>query len=322
MVDYAPSLHWGAALRVARASGGELPTISSRDLQRMVADLRVTAREAGAIGARFMGLDGAGASQVRVVDWAGWTRAARRMTDSAVDALGLPARPHGPVTRVRGLANGLLAGFAMGKIAPRLLGQYDAFTGDDALYLVAPTILQHERNRGFVPADFRLWVALHEQTHALQFQKAPWLHGYLTERIQRTLTDDVSVVDGLKSWAASKDAASMVSGEGDAMAELKTAMTFLEGHADHVSDVAARTRIRTVRALRKAFLRPERPGLIGRLSATFDKGAQYRDGLAFCQEVALKKGSDALLAAFEAPANLPTADEIAEPRAWLRRVHG
>lgn len=305
MVDYAPTLRWDTALRVARASGGSLPEISRRDLEQLVADLRVKGRIAGEIAANFAGVDGVGASEIRVVDWAGWTRAARRMADGAFETLGLPSRPDGVLTSARGVLNGVLAGLAMGRVAPLLLGQYDAFTGDNALYLIAPTILQHERTRGFNPGDFRLWVALHEQAHAVQFHRAPWLREYLSERIRGIVSRETKAA-----------------GERAAMAEIRTAMTFLEGHADHVSDVAARAKIKSVRELRKAFIRPERTGLLGRLSATFDKASQYRDGLAFCQEIALKKGSDALLMALESPESLPTAKEIANPRDWLARVHG
>ena len=321
-MDFAPTVGWGLARRVSRASSGELPEISPRELTQFVASLRVLAREAGRIGARHMELPGAGAGEIRVVDWAGWGRAVQRMTDGAVDQLGLPEREPGLRTSARGVLNGLVAGTAIGKIGPQLLGQYDPFTGDDALYLVAPTILQHERTRGFVPEHFRLWIALHEQTHALQFQRAPWLREYLATRIQSMLTDDVPLLDGLKGWARSGDAAAILSGEGGAMADIKATMTFLEGHADHVADTAARMRIRTVRQLRKAFTRPERPGLLGRLSATFDKGAQYRDGLAFCTKVAGLKGNRGLRRAFDAPENLPTAAEIADPPVWIARVHG
>ena len=37
--------------------------------------------------------------------------------------------------------------------------------------------------------DFRLWVALHEQTHALQFAVAPWLAGHLRARMETILAD-------------------------------------------------------------------------------------------------------------------------------------
>ncbi|MBD4430005.1 hydrolase, partial [Xanthomonas citri pv. citri] len=33
------------------------------------------------------------------------------------------------------------------------------------------------------PADFRLWVCLHEQTHRVQFAAAPWLREHLRAEI-------------------------------------------------------------------------------------------------------------------------------------------
>ena len=52
------------------------------------------------------------------------------------------------------------------------------------IYFVEPNIrrLQHRLE---IPADaFRLWIALHETTHAIQFQVAPWLAEYLGSLIE------------------------------------------------------------------------------------------------------------------------------------------
>ena len=52
------------------------------------------------------------------------------------------------------------------------------------------------------------------------------------------------------------------------------------------------------------------------------KIAQYRDGAAFVRAVETVVGRDGFTAVWAAPENLPTAREIADARAWVRRVHG
>jgi uncharacterized protein (DUF2342 family) len=40
-----------------------------------------------------------------------------------------------------------------------------------------------------VPLEpFRTWIALHETTHAFEFEAHPWLRPYLAERLERQLT--------------------------------------------------------------------------------------------------------------------------------------
>jgi len=322
-MEHRPALDWSVARRVAAVTDGQPPAVARPEVVRLVADLRVTARRAGELAARHLRLDGGGAAEIRVVDRPGWARAARRMAESALDDLGLPERPGGAMTRLRAVGNGLAAGAALGLVSRRMLGQYDALTGDDALYLVAPTIVEHERSHGFVPADFRLWIALHEQTHALQFRLAPWLRGHLSDLMLRLAGDDAGLLEGLAGWRATRDAAALLAsrpGRED-LTRLTAAMTFLEGHADHVADTVGRRHVRTVATLRRAFRRPEGT-LISRVSRTLDKGAQYRDGLAFCRAVRAARGPGALGAAFHDPAALPTAAEISDPRSWLDRVHG
>ncbi|MHA6512667.1 zinc-dependent metalloprotease [Tessaracoccus sp. Z1128] len=323
-MEHAPILNWAIARRVASSAAGELPALSRPEAQRLAADLRVTARLAGEVAGRHLGLDSAGASDIRVVDWAGWGRAVRAMADGAVAELGLPARRPAALNALRGVGNGLVAGLAIGAVSRRMLGQYDAFTGSRALYLVAPTIVAHELSHGFVPADFRLWIALHEQTHALQFHAAPWLGDHLRGLMTRLAADDAHLLEGLAGWRSTGDVAALLtspSARAD-LASLIATMTFLEGHADHVADQAGRRRIGTVAALRRAFQRPRSRSLLTRLSGSLNKDAQYRDGLAFCTAVHRARGPKGLAAAFAAPDALPGPGEIADPAAWVRRVHG
>ena len=323
-MEHAPSLNWRLAHRVARIRPDDLPEISANELTMLVADLRVTARRAGAIAARHLGIDAVGATRIRVVDWAGWGHAGHDMADGAIAQLDLAPPEEAFGVRLTAARNGALLGAGMRALSRRLLGQYDAFTGSDTLYLVAPTILAHERRLGFVPKDFRMWVSLHEQTHALQFRLAPWLRDHLMGRMRIVLHDEISMTDGLLGWARTRDLTSLFASPeaGAALAELSSAMTFLEGHADYVSDYAGRRHAPTTPALRRAFARSESATLLGRLSKTFDKNAQYRDGLEFCKKVQRIRNRSALKAAFAEPGNLPTSDEINDPAAWVKRVHG
>ena len=237
-----------------------------------------------------------------VVDRPGWVAATaegmERLATPAVIKLAAATGARNPGQLTRAVA-GQQIGFILGFLSGKVLGQFDPLGGDQAkpgrLLLVAPNIVKVERELGADPTDFRLWVCLHEQTHAAQFGAAPWLRDHLVGQLAQ-------VANGAK------------------LDESVALMTFLEGHADLITDRAAQGRIAAIRALRTAFRRrvgPRRRGILGAL----DKSAQYRDGLAFCRAVTKRK-RQALDAAFESPANLPTLDEIAEPPAWLSRVHG
>ncbi len=79
-------------------------------------------------------------------------------------------------SRVTGAEVGLLLGF----LASKVLGQFDPFHAPSGrLLLVAPNIVHVERELGVDPADFRLWVCLHEETHRVQFTAVPWMRDHL-----------------------------------------------------------------------------------------------------------------------------------------------
>lgn len=230
--------------------------------------------------------------------------------------------PSGPLRRLRALGHGVLAGVGLGVVGRALLGQYDPSAS--TLFLLAPNILQLQRTRGFDPADFQLWVAAHEQTHALQFSAAPWLLGHLMARFEIVAMDDVGVTDVVRGLARGKGMGASMSGDAAhrAVAEITATMTLLEGHADFISDRLGRRHIPSVRHLRRAFARDGEPTVLSRLVPSLDKNAQYRDGLRFCRTVAAKGGVKSLNEAFASPASLPSMEEIGDPSAWLGRVHG
>lgn len=316
-----PPINWGLAKRVSGLMSGELPPVTRREAHMFVASLRLAAQRAGELVAGVSGMPGEPAGRVIVSDRVTWARGAAGMASAALDELPLAA-PSGPLRGLRAAGHGALAGMGLGWVGRQLLGQFDPAAS--TLFLLAPNILQLQRAHGFAMADFQLWVAAHEQTHAFQFSAAPWLLGHLMQRLETVTLDDVGALDVVRGVAGGRGlVASMASPSAQqALQEVTATMTLLEGHADFVSDKLGTKNIPTVRRLRRAFSRNRPSTALARLIPATDKNAQYRDGLAFCRAVSIKAGRSALNRAYESPENLPRPAEISEPAAWLRRVHG
>ena len=248
---------------------------------------------------------------------------------------------------------GLLLGFLGGKV----LGQFDPFfsqaavtdgtggPGDRAddravlgrLLLVAPNIVQAERELGADPADFRLWVCLHEETHRVQFTAVPWMRDHLFSEIA-SISDTVSpstlldgglerLTDAIKAGREGGSIVDMFSTpEQRAVIDRVTGMmSLLEGHADVVMDDVGPTVIPTVAAIRKKFT-VRRKGMgtldrvLRRLLGLEAKMAQYRDGAKFVRAVVDKVGMEEFNAVWAGPENLPSKAELADPEGWVRRV--
>jgi putative hydrolase len=104
-------------------------------------------------------------------------------------------------------------------------------------------------------------------------------------------------------------------------------MTLLEGHADVVMDAVGPEVIRSLRRIRAKFearrdSRRPMDLLLRRVLGLDAKVAQYRTGAAFVRSVVDAVGHEGLNAVWSGPESLPSAAEIREPAAWVRRVHG
>ena len=101
-----------------------------------------------------------------------------------------------PAARVATLGGGLTGGRGSARCWPgcrrKVLGQYELFApGADAARTAAAGRAEHRGRRagaGGRPADFRLWVCLHEETHRVQFGAVPWLRDHLVGEIHGLLT--------------------------------------------------------------------------------------------------------------------------------------
>ena len=285
--------------------------------------------------------EGAAVTEARIVDRTEWIRAAAQ---SMRTMTGGSDEPKGFITgRIAGAQTGAVLAF----ISSGILGQYDPFGADGGeLLLVYPNVIGVERQLRVLPADFRLWVCLHEVTHRVQFRANPWLADHMSQSLA-VLTEDVGeevteVIgrlgefvrnrrDGVAAEPNSNGIIGLlraVQGEPQrrALDQLLVLGTLLEGHADHVMDAVGPAVVPSVATIRRRFderRRSKQPPLqrLVRALLGFDaKLSQYTRGKAFVDHVVTRVGMARFNTVWSGPETLPLPMEIDEPQRWIDRV--
>jgi coenzyme F420 biosynthesis associated uncharacterized protein len=298
-------------------------------------------------------------SSVLVVDRASWAKANTQsfavMLKPAIEKM-LESR-RGTVSPGAATVSGAITGSQLGAVlaflSSKVLGQYDPFAalaeGSQApsggrLLLVAPNIIAVERELNVDPTDFRLWVCLHEQTHRVQFAAAPWLRHHMLNEIDNLSGHLLGNVDSLMERASAaarslKDRAASGSTPGRgaildllqdpeekaSLSHLTAVMSLLEGHANVVMDAVDAGIVPSVKTIRQRFnARGKDRGVIEKFIRSLlgldAKMKQYSDGAKFVRAVVDVAGMDGFNRVWEAPANLPTEEEIHNARIWLDRM--
>jgi len=301
------------------------PRLDPAEIEQTVAQLRQAAEAATGHVAEVTELAAPAPAQVLVVDRAGWLKACTQSAQALlVGAAGAPEEAESSWAKARAMALGGQAGVVFAAIATRILGQFDPFYQPTRLMLVAPNVVAVERDLGVVPADFRLWVCLHEETHRFQFGQAPWLREHLLGLIGELLDGDE-----LKfGWQAEDATISRrligSPAQRQAFDQATAVMSLLEGHADVMMDRVGADVVPSYSSIRAAFER--RRTSAGWFSWVqkalgFDlKYAQYREGAAFCRAVIEAADVSTLNQAFAAPGLLPSLEELRDPQRWLHRI--
>lgn len=106
---------------------------------------------------------------------------------------------------------------------------------------------------------------------------------------------------------------------------MQSAMSLIEGHAEHTMDAVGAEVLPSLPRLRAAMTRRrESRGLpwrvLERLLGLELKLRQYEVGRRFCDAVVRAGGPETLAVAWRSPRELPTAEELAEPERWLERI--
>jgi coenzyme F420 biosynthesis associated uncharacterized protein len=358
MPNRSTMVDWDLAVLAASKMSGPGPVVSRAEADAVVDQLREGANRSTPLVREYTGLVAQErTAPILVVDRPGWIQAnvdgfatiISPLIDRMRDKRGAPSPMAEAVgSRVTGLELGGLLGFMSSKV----LGQFDPFfVGPDGghdgtagrLLLVAPNIVHVEGELDVDPDDFRLWVCLHEETHRVQFTAVPWMRDHIHGEIARLL--DTVEVDPAKMAAMLGEGArrlgDLFRGEEDVslldliqtpeqkvvLDRITAVMSLLEGHADVVMDGVGPEVIPSVADIRRKFNRRRRGAspidrVIRKLLGLDAKMAQYRNGAVFVRGALDEVGMDGFNAVWAGPENLPSRDEIADPSAWVRRVHG
>src|SRR5215218_2985260 len=343
---------WALAGRTARRLTSSGPATTRDEAAAVVRELHEAAAVAVAHVEALTGLrpvPGGPVPEVAVVDRPGWvdanTTGMAALLNPLVDALAekQSSRPGPLAIAIGSRATGVQAGGILAFLSSRVLGQYEVFGSGGRLLLVAPNIVAAEQKLGVDPADFRLWVCLHEVTHQLQFTAVPWLKEHLEAEIARfveatDLSTDVlreRLQDVLRSLA---DAVRGGEGESEGLMALvkdpaqravldrvTAVMSLVEGHAEYVMDGVGPDVVPTVATLRKRF-QQRRKGrgpldrVLRRLLGLEKKMKQYAEGRVFVGGVVDLVGMEGFNRVWEGPANLPLLEELTAPERWVERV--
>ncbi|MDA8075809.1 MAG: zinc-dependent metalloprotease [Actinomycetota bacterium] len=259
----------------------------------------------------------------------------------------LPAPIASTVAMAGRSASGAQLGAVLAWMSTRVLGQYDLLLTDemaedqDLLYYVGPNVVELEQRHGFAPAEFRLWLALHEVTHRCQFTAVPWLRGYFLSLVDKAI-EPFQVDPGrlaemvrrtaeqLRSRQSPLDDAGVLgivasSEQLEAIRRLQAMMSVLEGHGDVTMDRAGAADVpgaahfsEVLRERRQSVKGPAK--VLQQVLGLEAKLRQYQQGEAFIHVVEAHGGSELMDRVWSGPGWLPTLEEIREPQRWIIRA--
>jgi coenzyme F420 biosynthesis associated uncharacterized protein len=335
---------WDTALQIGKKVSGPGVPVPAVERARMREDFAELVPHAESLITSFSGLSVEGfRSRAWVMSRGEWIRAnlnglqrlieplaARVMADKASRA------------SYKRKAMGAQAGALLGYVGRRVLGQYDVFVPPDdegLLYFVGPNVAEVERTFGLPARDFRLWIAIHEVTHRVQFGAAPWLRDHLAGMIDTYLgsvsLDSKDLMNQLKRAADEAKEGVDFRGMGalfliltpaqrELVMTLQGIMSLLEGHASFVMNEVGREHVADVDRMRRTLAKRRKSSNVER---TFQKAIgfeqkirQYDAGERFVREAVRLAGQDSFNIVWAGPDNLPSLAEISDPAAWVARV--
>ena len=351
---------WPAAERYAvqrlRSAPGSLTPAELRATEASYATAmeRIVPRLSMALGTELPGV----VERSAVVDRAGWVHAnvatfAQLIGQLETDLLDQVMPTGGGLAKATmALANRWVTtrqlGFLLGFMGSKVLGQYDlalltAEATPGKLLFVEENIRAAAVALDVPLEPFRTWIALHETTHAFEFEAHPWLRPYLADRLERQLKLFGREASGLGREAL-RGLGRAIRGDGNAdehwmerlmtveqrtlFRETQAVMSLLEGFSDYVMDEVGKDLVPDVARISARFherrhaRRSPFERAVMRLTGMDVKLEQYAKGEAFVAAIAATGGAAALNRLWTGPEMLPRPGEIDDPAVWIARTAG
>jgi len=238
-------------------------------------------------------------------------------------------------------------GLLLGYLARKVLGQYDiSLLGREPLesgklYFVEPNIQVLERQLEVPPAELRKWIALHEATHAHEFEVNPWVRGYLNGQLHgylRSMADELggastlSVLGTILTRLAQNVRnghnlieAVMSPHQRQMLSRLQALMSLAEGYSNHVMNRIGAELLPHydeihARVEQRQRERGQIEELFLHLTGLKMKMEQYALGEKFASRVVDQRGMGFLNQAWQEPERLPTEAEVRDPERWIARM--
>ncbi|WP_100448694.1 zinc-dependent metalloprotease [Glycomyces xiaoerkulensis] len=344
-----PSVDWRTAASCSRAFIRGGPRMSPEGALDVVTDLHRHARTAIDLVADYSGLTPDGGAPIEVVDRVRWSHINISGLRRLLIGLGASDAAADSSASAAAKVTGVQAGAVLAFLSSRVLGQFETFsTPSGRLLFVAPNIVDVERRLRLPAREFRLWIAVHEAAHLMQFTAVPWMRDYfhglihrffeaaepeessasqMGRAVRRALSATRQEPDRQRGAEGETDVMAAVTSpeQREAISRIQALMTLLEGHAESVMDGVGRTHIDHVELLRRRFdRRRAHPGALQRflrqLLGLDAKLQQYAAGRRFVDRIVTERGIDGFNRIWETPEHLPSETEIERPDSWARRV--
>jgi coenzyme F420 biosynthesis associated uncharacterized protein len=240
-------------------------------------------------------------------------------------------------------------GLLLGYLARKVLGQYDlTLLGREPLtpgrlYYVEPNITAAERTLGLPREEFRMWLALHETTHAFEFEAHPWLRDHFNAMLERYfgfLKEDAAnlrsqglsglrlYVDRVRSGGGESGSwleSLMNAEQRELFTQMQATMCIVEGYSNHVMNAVGRELLPNYQMISRRFAqrlqqRSQADRLLAKLTGLDVKMEQYRLGEEFIDRVVRERDHSFARRVWEGAEYLPTMKEIRQPELWLARI--
>jgi coenzyme F420 biosynthesis associated uncharacterized protein len=347
---------WALAQRVASGALILKPAPASYRSSHLQGQFDELTAKAESLVTESTGLRSAhGEARAKVTDRPGWTaanvRSIERLVGPALSELQEKrgANIGGVSLAIGRRIAGTQLGLMLAYMSTRVLGQYDLLIDDegpddqDLVSYVGPNIVAVETQYGFAPSQFRLWLALHEVTHRLQFTAVPWLRdhfvGLVSEMLGPLSGDPTRFAEVVKRVATevrngrnpSQDAGIVgmlaTPEQKVALSKISGMMSLLEGHGDVTMNRAGASEVPGAAHFAKVLhqRRSQAKGLtklMSKLLGLDAKMRQYAEGEHFVESVEEAGGQALMARVWEGPEWLPTLEEIRDPSLWVARAGG